>query len=203
VTNRFDSAIEKGCTNEPVNLGKPFFLFVGVASPRKNLERVIRAFARFKEDDRSGFRFVIAGDQWGQYSKRVLKPLVSKLTLQNWVEFHEYVSDANLVHLYSSGYCLVYPSLYEGFGYPILEAMHFGLPVITSNMSSCPEVGGDAAMYVNPLSEAEIAEAMRTITTNASLRRAFISLGKARCEFFSREKLASAYLRLLEGLSES
>ncbi len=175
----------------------PFFLYVGDLSPTKNLERFIWAFSNFKKHDQRQFKFLFVGKDVAGYLKTKLYPLTKSLRLEEFIEFCGYVSNEHLVELYSGATCLVYASLREGFGYPIVEAMHYGLPVITSNISSCPEVGGDAALYVNPSSIEELSLAMNRITQDESLRRELAARGRDRVRLFSVQAMATQYLSLL------
>jgi glycosyltransferase involved in cell wall biosynthesis len=195
--SRFGDTEHARTTNISPHLRHPFFLYVGNLSPTKNLERAIRAFAKFKEQDNKGFSFVLAGHDSAGYGIRTLRPLVTKVRMNEQVIFLGYVKDSQLAALYSQAYCLFYPSLREGFGYPILESMYFECPVITSNVSSCPEVGGDAAFYVDPLSEAELSHALEYITLNETRRKELVSKGKERWKAFSLDAMAANYLRLI------
>ena len=107
------------------------------------------------------------------------------------VHLKGYVDDDRLSHMYKHAVCLLYPSLYEGFGFPILEAMHRGVPVITSNVASMPEVAGDAALLVDPADAQGLAEAMNRILMNDDLRNNMISKGYERVRQFSWERCDS------------
>lgn len=132
-------------------LTKDYFLSVGTREPRKNLKRLIEAFSKLPARTvPAGTQLVIVGPiGWGE----------SLPTTAN-VRFLGFVPDEDLAGLYSATQAFVYPSLYEGFGLPVLEALSCGCPVITSNVSSLPEVGGEAAIYVNPDKVAEITQAL-------------------------------------------
>jgi glycosyltransferase involved in cell wall biosynthesis len=179
----------------------PYFLYVGVLSPTKNLERSIRAFNKFNEKSDIKYSFILAGRNDGKYLEKALKPLVKYLKLESFVKFYGFVSEEELNDLYAKAFCLLYPSLREGFGYPILEAMYLGIPVITSNVSSCPEVAGDAAIYVDPLSEEELFQAMNRITENKKLREDMIKRGDKRYNEFSLTVMANKYLTLFDYVS--
>lgn len=160
--------------------GKPYILAVGTREPRKNLERLVKAFESLKLKD---FDLVIAGKfGWGPSTTLRVKQSVKLLG---------YASQEQLVDLYSNALCFVYPSLYEGFGIPILEAFQCGCPVITSDISSMPEVGGRAAFYVDPLSISDIAEKIESVIgLTASKRKILIDRGFAQAQKFSWEKTA-------------
>ncbi|MCX6816312.1 MAG: glycosyltransferase family 1 protein [Candidatus Beckwithbacteria bacterium] len=130
------------------SLTKPYFLSVGTLEPRKNIKNLIKAFALLPK--RYSPELVIAGKfGWGENYPNHLG-----------VKFIGFIPDEDLAGLYSGAKAFIYPSLYEGFGLPVLEAMSCGCPVITSNLSSLPEVGGDAALYVNPEDIKAISQAM-------------------------------------------
>lgn len=150
-----------------------YALFVGTLEPRKNLSRLLEAFATIPPSGLSGLKFVIAGGQG--WRMRDLSEMIAHYEIQDRVILTGYVSDVELAALYASAEFLVMPSLYEGFGFPIIEAQSFGVPVITSNKSSMPEVAGDGAILVDPENLAEIADAILQLNSNPGLR---IELGK-------------------------
>lgn len=169
-------------------LTNDYFLSVGALEPRKNLNRLIEAFSKLfhpgvETSLTPGCELVVVGPAgWGES----LKPVTN-------VKFLGFVSDEDLAGLYSGAKALVYPSLYEGFGLPVLEAMSCGCPVITSNVSSLPEVGGEAAIYVNPLSVAEITQAMVSVP---KLNLTEKSLAQAKK--FSWDKTAKETLKIYQ-----
>ncbi|MCS6860146.1 MAG: glycosyltransferase family 4 protein [Abditibacteriales bacterium] len=167
----------------------PFILSVGLLQPRKNLPRVVDAFARLHERRPDlPQRLVVAGRVgWGVES---LRERVRARRLEDAVHFVGYVADEDLPALYSAADLFVYPSLYEGFGLPPLEAMACGTPVVTSNVSSIPEVVGDAALTVNPLDVEAIAGAMEQILTDTALRQMLTARGLERARGFTWEKTA-------------
>ncbi|MBI2085986.1 glycosyltransferase family 4 protein [Candidatus Daviesbacteria bacterium] len=172
-----------------------YFLFVGTVQPRKNLERLIEAFSH----QSSAFRLIIAGSK-GWMSDEIYK-LPKKLGIEDRVKFLGYVPDEKLPALYSGAIAFVFPSLFEGFGLPILEAQACGCPVITSNLSSMPEVGGPpaggAAVYVNPYDIDDIVSGMGRIM-NHELRIKLIKIGLENVKRFSWEKCARETLKVLE-----
>ena len=173
---------------------KPFFIFVSTIEPRKNLERIIKAFKIFKEKNPE-YNLLIMG-RYGWKSKKtieIIKRDKSIIHLNN-------VPDEDLIYFYNLAECLLYPSLYEGFGLPVLEAMRCGCPVITSNTSSMPEVGGNAVILVNPRSIIEIKNSMEKIK-NKSLRENLIKLGLKRSKDFSWKKCAKETLGVYENLN--
>lgn len=176
---------------------KYFFCLGGV--PRKNIERLIRAFNifRYKND----FDIVIGGAGTdGPWTSRYHE-LAKETGITSNVKFIGYIDDHDLPLLYNASECFVFPSLYEGFGLPILEAMRCGVPVITSNTSSLPEIGGEAAFYVDPLSEESIAQAMEKVVEDDYLRQTLIMNGLERSKHFSWQKMARQILSLYDGVT--
>lgn len=181
-------------TLEKVEVPELFFLFAGVLKERKNVAGIIKAFALFAKQDTS-HRLLIAGKQSGPYAESLLR-LTHELGVEKRVRFLGYVRDGELAYLYSRAEALIFPSFIEGFGIPVLEAMHAGLPVITSSTGALAEVAADAALLVDPSRPEDIAAAMRHIATDASLRHALIEKGRARATQFSWQKTAREMLRL-------
>lgn len=184
-----------------------YFLFVGTIQPRKNLRRLIEAFNLFLTqatsliiNHQSQPKLVLVGSK-GWLSDEIYQ-LPEKLRIQKQVRFLGRINDQDLVALYSGAIALVFPSLYEGFGLPILEAMSCHCPVITSQTSSMPEVAGQAALYVNPYKVEEIAEAMKKLTTDNILRDRLIEKGYKQAEKFSWERCARETVELFEGMSK-
>lgn len=180
---------------ETYGLDRPYVLAVGNLQPRKNLPRLIEAFSQLPGslDD---LKLVIAGKAQWQQSEVYRR--VADLQLQDRVVFTGYLDDHDLALLYNGSLALVYPSLYEGFGLPILEAMACGTPVISSNTSSMPEVAGDAAFMVDPLSTSEIAEAIARVAQSRSLQESLRRKGLKRAAEFSWRKTARLTARVYE-----
>jgi len=172
-----------------------FFLSVGVLAPQKNLARVIEAFARL---DESGATLVLAGHPAGDYAETVLRPLAHELGVAERVVFAGATSDEELRALYHAALALVYPSLGEGFGLPIIEAMACDCPVITSTISSMPEVAGDAALLVDPRNDMAIAAALRSLLRDPALRERLIVRGHTRAALFTWDEAARGTLRCYE-----
>ena len=172
---------------ERYQLNDPFILYAGNVKPHKNIERTIEAFYLLR---RSGefeqVKLLIIGDEVAKYA--ALRHAVHRHKLHKYVRFFGFVPDRTLAILYRLSAVFVFPSLYEGFGLPPLEAMASGTPVITSNVSSLPEVVGDAALLVDPLQPEEIAEAMRRVLTDPALRDDLAARGLERARHFSWER---------------
>ena len=173
-------------TRERYLLDAPFVLYAGNIKPHKNLDRLIDAFALLRRRDRGDLKLLIIGDEISKYPN--LRRLVHRHQLHQHVRFLGFVPDATLAVLYRLAAVFVFPSLYEGFGFPPLEAMASGTPVITSNVSSLPEVVGDAALLIDPLDPQAIADAMARVLTDEALRADLIRRGHARVQAFRWER---------------
>lgn len=162
----------------------PYFLFVGTLEPRKNVVRLVEAFSRLD----TPHALVLVGAQ-GWLSEPVFAAIAAS-PRRDKILWRNYCSAAELERLYRHAEVFVYPSLYEGFGLPVLEAMAHGCPVITARTSSLPEVGGDAVVYVDPEDTADLADEMKTLATNESIRQSLAEKGKARAAQFSWQETA-------------
>jgi glycosyltransferase involved in cell wall biosynthesis len=179
------------------NINFPFILYVGTLEPRKNIPNLLNAFYKIKKQG-IAHKLVIAGGKGWKYKE--IFETIEKLNLQNDVIFTGYVPDEDLPGLYNAADLFVYPSLYEGFGLPPLEAMQCGTPVITSNTSSLPEVVGDAGIMVNPHDIGELANKMYEVLTNKDLRKELSKKGIERAKLFSWKKCAEETLKVYESL---
>ena len=177
-----------------IDLPEKFILFVGSIEPRKNLKRLLQAYMQLPENVKKDYKLLIAGFQ-GWKNKDIMD-LSRKADGQ--VEYLGYVSNENLAALYRKASCFVYPSLYEGFGLPPLEAMASGCAVVVSNVASLPEVCGNAVCYVDPASVDSIAGGLYDVLTNESLRNDYMAKGLERAELFSWEKTAIEHLKVFE-----
>jgi len=183
-------------------LGNRYLLYVGTLQPRKNLARMVEAFARLvAQPALADLQLVLAGKKGWLYD--ALFAQVSRLGLDGRVLFTGYVPDEHLPALLSGAIAFVYPSLYEGFGIPVLEAGACGVPVITSNTSSLPEVAGDAAILVDPHNVDEIAGAIYRLVTDDALRAELARRGLENVKRFSWEKCARETLAVLEQVAKS
>ncbi len=169
-----------------------YLLYLGTLQPRKNLARVVEAFASLQ----SGASLVLAGRRGWLYDD--LFDRVRRLGLERRVRFPGYVADEDKAALLSGASAFVFPSLYEGFGLPVLEAQACGCPVITSTTSSLPEVAGDAALLVDPQDTVAIAAAIRRIAADSGLRTTLIEHGLVNVRRFSWEACARAALDAIE-----
>ena len=172
-------------------------LFVGSEMPRKNLPTLIKAFCKLKKK-LPGMRLIKVGEAQWQRGRLELLNLVESLNLQKDVKFMDSVPEADLPIIYNSSDLFVFPSLYEGFGLPALEAMACGTPVISSNASSLPEVVGDAGVLVDPLDVDVLAEMMLEVLTNEGLREELIRRGLKRAKMFTWNHCAEETVRVYE-----
>ena len=177
----------------------PYILGVGNLQPRKNLDRLLAAYAGLRRRCSPPHRLVLVGQPAWQGHR--VRQEVARLGLTDWVILPGYLSDDDLVALYNFADVFVYPSLYEGFGLPVIEAMACGTPVITSNVSSLPEVAGDAAVFIDPRSEMEICAALEQLINDPDLRNRLRTAGLERAGQFSwrstAERTIEAYRQCL------
>jgi glycosyltransferase involved in cell wall biosynthesis len=179
------------------NLSRPFALYVGTVEPRKNLRRVIEAWAHLRREAKVSHQLVITGFQAWAYSE--VSDLVHRLGIRRDVVFTGYVREEELPLLYNACELFIFPSLYEGFGMPVLESMACGTPVLTANTSSIPEVAGDAAVMVDPRDTDKMAEAMKEILEDACLRERLRKAGPLQAAKFSWRKTARETLEVYAG----
>jgi glycosyltransferase involved in cell wall biosynthesis len=176
------------------DLGLPekFILFVGTREPRKNLGRLVHAYAELPDPMQSEFSLVLVGPRgWGESDSRGKK-------LGSRVIVLDYLDPQKLALAYNLASVLIYPSLYEGFGLPPLEAMACGCPVVVSRAASLPEVCGEAAYYVDPEDVSSIAEGTNRVLSEEALKKSLISNGLERAKLFSWEKTARKTLDVFE-----
>ncbi|MGE5303761.1 MAG: glycosyltransferase family 4 protein [Alphaproteobacteria bacterium] len=172
-------------------LPERFILFVGTREPRKNLDRLVRAYAELPEAIRREFGLVLVGPRgWGESDVSATEKLGDRITVVDYVETWK------LGQIYNLASVFVYPSLYEGFGLPPLEAMACGCPVIASRAASLPEVCADAAYYVDAKDVQSIAEGMYKVLADDQLGRSLIEKGKERAKLFTWEKTAKETLQI-------
>jgi len=170
---------------ERYQLHDEFVLYAGNVKPHKNLERLIDAFQLVRQRGLDHLKLVLIGDEISKYAS--LRRAVHKYQLHNSVRFLGYLPEETLAIMYRLAGVFVFPSLYEGFGLPPLEAMASGTPVVTSNVSSLPEVAGNAAVLVDPYDPAAIADGIYNVLTDAALRQELRRKGLARAHEFSWE----------------
>jgi len=176
-------------------LDRPYLLSVGTVEPRKNLRHLIRVYCGLPEEIRNDYQLVIAGG--GGWLSSDIYQWIVEIGAESSIHFLGYVLN-DLPWLYCGAACFVYPSLYEGFGMPPLEAMASGVPVITSNTSSLPEVVGDAALLVDPQSEKELRSAIVRVVSDPTLRQSLSEKGLDQARKFSWEQIAKDTLKVYE-----
>ncbi|MFQ5792519.1 MAG: glycosyltransferase family 4 protein [Acidobacteriota bacterium] len=194
IPNGIDPSITEGLSSEELKRVKERFqiagrtvLFVGNVKPHKNVERLIAAFAKIREHpDFSDLTLIVVGDEISKYPS--LRRTVERHQVRGHVRFFGFVPELTLAALYKTADVFVFPSLYEGFGLPPLEAMANGTPVVTSNISSLPEVVGHAALTVDPYNIDEIARATKRILTDPELRSRLIADGYKRAQCYSWDR---------------
>lgn len=183
---------------EKFGITRPFLLYVGAVHPRKNVGRLIEAYAQLKTSKGIPHQLVIAGALRWQADKSIQTEALKKV--KDDIVFTGRVNDNELISLYQNCDLFVYPSLYEGFGLPVLEAMSQGAPVVTSNVSSLPEVAGDAAILINPEDTNDLAQGIWNILSNQELADQLREKGKKQANQFSWEYTAKKVLEVLESV---
>lgn len=173
-----------------VSGGQAYFIFIGSIQPRKNLPNMLRSFDAFKKASGSSTKMVIVGEK--KWWNKELRRTFDEMEFKGDVIFTGRLNETELNEALAASIGLVYISFFEGFGIPIIEAMRCEVPVITSNITSMPEIAADAAMLVSPFDVGSIAAAMQMIDEDDDLRADLIEKGKARCRDFSWEKTADA-----------
>lgn len=169
--------------------GCPYFIFIGTITPRKNLAGTLRAFDLFKETDATGAKMLVVGSRAGR--DEGLEQALEAMRHKEDALFLGRVQAQELATLLASATALAYVSLFEGFGIPILEAFQAETAVIASNVTSMPEVAGEAALLVDPRDTRQIANAMTLLSTNEALRGALIAKGREQRKLFSWDRTAA------------
>ena len=178
-----------------MGVGRPYLLFVGTLEPRKNIVRIVQAFERIAKDH-PALTLVLAG-KLGWHTEEIVAAITNS-PVHSRIHHLGFVSEIEKSALLSNCEMLVYPSLYEGFGLPVLEAMAAGVPVITSNLSSLPEVAGDAAVLVDPNSTDAIAAAMKQILEHQSLANRLRDAGPPQAMSFTWGRMAASTKTIYE-----
>lgn len=176
--------------------GNEFFLFIGGIHPRKNLLQLLKAFSIFKKRQLSSMKLLVAGRLAWQYEDIIEKLKTYKY--RDEVVLLDYMPEAELAKVTAAAYALIYPSLFEGFGVPIIEAMQCGVPVACSNTSSMPEVAGDAALFFNPNDANDIALQMMVLYKDEKLRSELIQKGCVQANKFSWKDSAQKLWQIIE-----
>ncbi len=189
-------------TLKKYGLKRPYIMTLGLSDPRKNGERILSSYSRIAGSGEAGHAGLAVCGVLRRRNQRFLDQ-IKALGLSNMVMLTGFVEDEDLPILYSAADLFLFPSLYEGFGLPILEAMACGTPVITSNISSMPEVAGDAALLVDPYDVDGLARAMKEVLTNKKLRGHLKKKGFERVKKFSWERCARQTLEVFNRVGSS
>lgn len=196
--NKTYSAIEKECIKKKYNLPEEYILYLGTLEPRKNIESIIDSYAQYKKNYTGKLKLIIAGKKGWMFES--IFEMVKKNNLQEDIIFIGYVDERDKPLLYKMSRMFIFPSLYEGFGMPVLEAMAAGVPVITSNNSSIPEVAGEAAILLNAQDIEGMVVAINQLDKDSSLRKKLILEGLKQSSKFtwenSIEQLISVYNKM-------
>jgi len=179
---------------------RPYLFTIGTVQPRKNYARIIHSLAKLRAEGHDLDLVIAGGRGW---LEDPIYQAIQETQMMDYVKLIGFADDEDIPTLYTQAKCVVFPSLYEGFGYPVLEGMACGTPVVTSNVSSLPEVAGDAALMVNPYDVDAITNAIRSIITDSELRKTLTERGFEQIKQFTWEKSArqlhQIYTDLLTG----
>ncbi|MBU0598340.1 glycosyltransferase family 4 protein [Patescibacteria group bacterium] len=178
------------------NLTEPFFLYIGRQEEKKNVYKLIQAYLNFKKQSTNNFQLVLVGDKGYGYEK--IAKLISSSSQKNNIKTLGWVDSKELPYLLNAAEIFIFPTLYEGFGIPILEAMACGTPVITSNYGAMKEISGQAAYLVNPNNLSEISSALNRLITDPNLKTNLITKGLQRVRDFSWSNTAKQTLTLIK-----
>lgn len=187
---------EKAAARKKFAEGLPYFLYVGAIHPRKNPAGLIQAFDQFKARTGAPHKLILAGRK--AWMLKELQSIYQHAAYRDDILFPGFVPESDLPSLYGGAFALVYVSYFEGFGIPILEAMKAGVPVITSNTSSMPEVGGDAALLVDPADTTSIAEKMQKLWETPDWQQSLIIKGLQQAKKFTWEKAMKVVNQAIE-----
>jgi glycosyltransferase involved in cell wall biosynthesis len=185
-------------TMQSFSKDKPYFLFVGALHQRKNIANLLRAFETFKNSTSSNLQLLLVGQK--RWWTKEMEDTLNGMKFKEEVIITGRVSSEELLTITASAFALTYVCTFEGFGIPLLEAMRSGVPVITSNVTSMPEIAGNAALLCNPFSPDSIAEAMQKIYGDPLLKNTLIEKGLIRQKDFSWQKTADDLWKSLERL---
>lgn len=190
--------IQRSKVSDTFGIKGNYILTLGALDPRKNTKAIINTFLHLKSEEKINVNLVIAGiPKWRQTE---FYKTVQESSFMEDIIFTDFISEEDMVLLYNYATVFLYPSLYEGFGIPPLEAMACGAPVITSNTTSIPEIVGNAAFLIDPLNDKELKEALLSLLNNEDLRNDLIARGFKRAKEFSWNKMAKETLQIYESL---
>jgi glycosyltransferase involved in cell wall biosynthesis len=180
-------------------IGQPYIIALSSQSPHKNMGKLVDAFTLLNQRRGDGLKLVLVGHRPNKPGD--LTRALNESSARDAVIFTGYVPDADLAGLYAHSEAFAFPSVYEGFGIPILEAFTYGTPVVCSNAASIPEVAGDAAAYFNPYDIEETAKAIDTVLSNNALREELICRGKTRAKTFTWKNAATKTLEVYRNIA--
>ena len=185
---------------EKFGIDGEYFLYLGTLEPRKNIVRLIKAYDEFRKENEKDILpdLVIAGGKGWMYDE--IYEMVNKKHLEKWIIFTDYVSEEEKIALMQGAFAFCFPSLYEGFGLPPMEAMACGTPVITSCTSSLDEVAGEAALKVNPESVQQIASALTKMHREEDIRQKLIEKGRKQAAKYTWENASDALYKVFENV---
>ena len=189
----------KTATKERWTGGAEYFVYVGAIHPRKNLINLLKAFSIFKKRQQSGMRLVLVGRLL--WKNNEFLQMVDTYKYRSDIVLTNYIAEEELHRLVASAYAMVYPSLFEGFGVPVVEAMKCLVPALTSQHSAMEEIAGEAALYFDPNSHQDIADKMMRIYKDEALRARLIQLGSERANLYSWERTAELVWKGIEEVS--
>ena len=181
------------------NIKTPYFFYIGLIVPHKNISNLLKAFKKI-EKNYSNIKLILAG--YPRLELLNIDQLINELNLKEKVFYIGAINEKEKIVLYENSIALIFPSFHEGFGLPVLEAQSLGIPVLTSNTSSLPEVAGDGALFVNPYDIEDIANGMEKIVFDKNLRKNLIKKGYENIKRFSWEKAAKETLKVLKEVSK-
>lgn len=187
---------------EKYSLPEKFILYIGTLQPRKNIPMLIEAFAKI-ENKLNGIKLVVCGNQKAHNYDSGIDGVVKKIKIEDGVLFPGFVDEKDKAAIFELAWVFAFPSLYEGFGIPVLEAMSRGVPVICSDIPSLKEVASNCALYFDPASLDDFSKKLYDISMDNDLRSELIRLGKERVSFFSWEKSAGKFLAIFEELEHN
>ncbi len=180
---------EKEDTQKQYSQGKDYFFYLGSVHPRKNVARLIQAFDQFKKVTPSSIQLLIGGRL--AWQTEAIEQALSQAEHRNDIHLLGYLDDTQLAKVLGAALALTYPSLFEGFGVPLLEAMHADVPILTSNSSSLPEVAGEAAIIVDPTDVDALSAGLQQLYASPVTRQDLIEKGRRQRQHFSWQKAAS------------
>ncbi len=181
---------------EEYSSGAPYFVFVGSIHPRKNIRNLLKAFELFRQEHKGDFKLVIVGKKF--FLTKAMEEQLQKMKFKNDVRFTGRLSSKDLNDVMGSAFALTFVPFFEGFGIPLVEAMNCEIPILTSNVTSLPEIAGDAAIYAFPDSPGSIRDGMKRLVKEEGLRESLIEKGKVRRNLYSWDNTAKELWKTIE-----